>query len=75
MMKEGEPVGLRFHRDAKIPEVPKSMTLVKFHGEPALIPAKEEGEPMYNRDFTVRQADALIELERRRLSREPLILI
>lgn len=60
-------IGPRFHRDAKIPEVPKGMVLVKFHGEPALIPVKEEGEPMFGKtSFTVGQAAALIELERQR---------
>lgn len=76
MEREAEKIknGPRFHRDIKITPTPEGMVLVKFHGKPAFIPAKEEGELMYNRDFTARQADALIEFEHRRLSREPVNL-
>lgn len=68
-MKERR-VGPRFHQKTVVPEVFPDMELVKFHGEPALIPANQGGEPMYGRTrFTVRQAAFLIELERERIER------
>lgn len=58
----------RFHPKATIPEVPEGMQLAKFYGEPAIIPAKQEGDEMYGKSrFTVRQFEALMELERGRL--------
>ena len=57
----------RFHPKAVIPEVPQGMVLVKFHGEPALIPEMERGEKVVgNTRFTLRQIDALGQLELKR---------
>lgn len=54
----------RFHSKTKLPEVPEGMVLVKFFKEPALIPARLEGEPLSRRSeqFTGRQLEALIEI-------------
>lgn len=60
----------RFHHKAVIPDVPEGMQLVKFHGEPALIPAQQEGDEMFGKSrFTVKQFDALMELEGKRKRR------
>lgn len=67
----------RFGRGVDIPIVPDGMELVKFYGEPALIPVKEDGESMYGKsNFTVRQADALNHLLQQRLAQlKPMELI
>ena len=53
----------RFHPSITLPEVPEGKELHKFYGQPVLLTAMEEGEPMYgNSPYTVRQARELEEL-------------
>ena len=58
----------RFHAKTEILPVPEGMLLVKFHGEPALIPQVENGDIMYGKSqFTERQVKALLTLEHQRI--------
>lgn len=67
---EGRP---RFHNKTVIPEVREGETVVKFHGEPARIPAATKEEPLYcGTRFTERQLKALIEMECQRFCNERL---
>lgn len=62
-------VGPRFYPKTVMPEVTEGQELVKFHGQLVLIPAAKEGDPMYGRTrFTMRQAEALFDLERTRIN-------
>jgi hypothetical protein len=60
---------LGFHRDAVLPEVPDGMALVKFHGEPAVIPGQKDGDEVYGKtQFTEGQIYALYDLEVQRMT-------
>lgn len=55
----------RFHPKTVVPEVPAGMELVKFHGQPVLIPERREGEQMFGKsNFTMPQAEELFAYER-----------
>ena len=61
---------LGFHRDAQVPVVPDGMELVKFHGEPAVIPGAHPEEEKYgNSTFTKTQIEVLQKLEQERLAK------
>lgn len=60
---------LGFHRDAVLPEVSEGMALVKFHGEPAVIPGQKDGDELCGKtQFTEGQIYALYDLEAQRMS-------
>jgi hypothetical protein len=61
----------RFHPQTILPVVPEGMTLVKFFGEPAVIPIRRECEPLSRRSeqFTDRQLEALVEMDKARKRR------
>ncbi len=70
-MTEGNFEKPRFHPRTIVPEVPEGMILVKFHGEPALIPSRGEDELMFGKSgFTLRQVEALVDLEQKRKRRK-----
>lgn len=53
----------RFHPSVAIPDVPKGKELHKYYGQPVLLTAKEECEPMFgNSPYTERQVKELGEL-------------
>lgn len=65
----------RFAPGTIIPEIPEGMELHKFYGEPILLPAIEEGEPMFGRSrHSIRQAEILFKLEKERRGRERISL-
>lgn len=60
LTERGNP---RFHPSRILPEVPMGKELHKFHGEPVLLTAREEGEPVFgNSTYTERQARELTKL-------------
>lgn len=60
----------RFAPHVVLPEVPEGMVLHKFYGEPALLPARTEGEELIGKTpYTQRQFEAIGQLEKERLSR------
>ena len=67
---ENRPLAERlgFHRDTILPEVPEGMALVKFHGEPAVIPGQKDGDVLFGKTpFTEVQIEALQQLELHRV--------
>ncbi|MBI2039610.1 hypothetical protein HYT18_00880 [Candidatus Microgenomates bacterium] len=65
----------RFVPGTYIPEVPEGMELHKFYGKPILLPAIEEGEPIFDGSrYSVRQAEILFNLEKERRGRERISL-
>lgn len=60
---------LGFHRDTILPEVPDGMALIKFHGEPAVIPGQRDGDELHGKtQFTEGQIHALFDLEEHRIA-------
>ncbi len=61
----------RFAPGIVIPEVPEGMVLGKFFGEPILLPAIEEDEPMLGRSrYSLRQTEILLQLEQTRRGKD-----
>lgn len=70
-----KPPAPRFAPGTVTPEVPVEMVLGKFFGEPILLPAIREDEPMFGKSrFSVRQAEILLNMEEERRGRERISL-
>ncbi len=64
MKEQSEKRGPRFHPSINLPEIPPGKELHKFHGQPVLLTAKEDGEPMFgNSPYTERQVRELVDLD------------
>jgi hypothetical protein len=62
-MTENNRIRGRFHPNIELPTIPQGKELHKFHGQPVLLTAKEDGEPMFGKSpYTLRQAKELEEL-------------
>lgn len=69
--KMHENRGPRFRQGLVLPEAPDGYMLVKFHGEPAIIPEFRPGDEMVGKtEFTKRQIEKLIELENERRAKD-----